>query len=89
MAKKEIVTKVIDGDTFETNLRKHPVRIADVDTPEKRQQGYQVAKKALSDLILGKEVTVDTVARDVYNRAVAKVKIGRISVNKKMKEFNK
>ena len=89
MAKKEIVTKVIDGDTFETNIRKHPVRIANIDTPEKRQPGYQKAKKELSDLIMGKEVSVDTVARDVYNRAVANVKIGRISVNKKMKEFNK
>ncbi len=89
MAKKEVVTKVIDGDTFETNIRKKPVRLANVDTPEKRQPGYQQAKKALEDEILGQTVSVDTVARDVYGRAVAKVKKGRKSINKKMKEYKK
>ena len=89
MAKKEIVTKVIDGVTFETNIRKKPVRLANVNTPEKRQKGYQQAKKALEDEILGQTVSVDTVARDKYGRAVAKVKCGRKSINKKMKEFEK
>ena len=45
MARKEKVTKVIDGDTFMTDKRKNPVRLANVDTPEKRQPGYQDAKK--------------------------------------------
>ena len=89
MAKKEVVTKVIDGDTFETNIRKIPVRLANVDTPEKRQAGYQQAKKALEKEILGKTVSVDTVARDVYGRAVAKVKLGNTSINKKMKKYGK
>lgn len=89
MSRKEKVTKVIDGDTFETNFRKHPVRLANVDTPEKRQPGYQDAKKELSDMILNKEVTIDTVARDKYNRTVAKVKIGTKSVNKNMKKHQK
>ncbi len=39
MPRKEKVTKVIDGDTFETASRKHPVRLAGVDTPEKGQPG--------------------------------------------------
>ncbi len=89
MARKETVTRVIDGDTFETASRKHPVRLANVDTPEKKQQGFDKAKKALSGLIKGQTVSVDTVARDVYGRAVAKVKVGRKSVNKAMKSFKK
>jgi len=89
MQRKEKVTKVIDGDTFETNRRKHSVRLANVDTPEKRQPGYQDAKKELSDLILNKEVTIDTVARDKYGRSVAKVKVGVQSVNKKMEKHQK
>jgi endonuclease YncB( thermonuclease family) len=86
MPRKEEVTKVIDGDTFMTNRRKHPVRIANVDTPEKGQAGYSDAKKALQDLIGGQEVTIDTKARDKYNRSVANVKIGNKSVNKAMKK---
>jgi len=89
MARKEKVTKVIDGDTFLTNRRKNPVRLANVDTPEKRQPGYQDAKKELENLILGQEVTVDTVARDKYRRAVAKVKVGTRSVNKAMEKHKK
>ena len=89
MARKEKVTKVIDGDTFLTNRRKNPVRLADIDTPEKRQPGYQDAKKDLEKLILNQEVSVDTVARDKYGRAVADVKIGSQSVNKAMKKHQK
>ena len=89
MARKEKVTKVIDGDTFMTNKRKHPVRLANVDTPEKREKGYGQAKKALQNLIQGREVTIDTKARDRYSRSVANVKIGNKSVNKAMKNFEK
>jgi len=89
MARKEKVTEIIDGDTFLTNRRKHPVRLEGVDTPEKRQPGYQKAKKELADLILDKDVVVDTVARDTYRRPVAKVKVGNQSVNKVMKKHQK
>ncbi len=89
MPRKEKVTKIIDGDTFLTNRRKHPVRLANVDTPEKRQPGYQDAKKALSDMILKKDVTIDTKAIDKYKRSVANVKLGRRSVNKRMQDFDK
>lgn len=86
MAKNEKVTRVIDGDTFETNRRKHSVRLANVNAPEKGQRGSPKAKKDLENLILGKKVDVETVARDKYRRAVAKVKVGRRSVNKAMKD---
>ena len=35
MARKERVTRVIDGDTFETASRKHPVRLANVNAQRK------------------------------------------------------
>ncbi len=89
MARKEKVTKVIDGDTFMTDKRKHPVRLANVDTPEKGEKGYGEAKKALQNLIGGEEVTIDTQARDKYNRSVAKVKIGTKSVNNAIKKYKK
>ena len=89
MPTKEKVTKVIDGDTFMTDKRKNPVRLANVDTPEKKQPGFQIAKKALEKLVKDKEVSINTVARDKYGRSVAKVKIGPRSVNKAMEKHQK
>ena len=85
MSRKEKVTRVIDGDTFVTNQRKHPVRLANVNAPEKNQPGGTKATNTLKSLILNKEVVIDTVARDKYGRSVANVKIGRKSVNKEVK----
>ena len=89
MPRKERVTRVIDGDTFETDRRKNPVRLANVDTPEKGEKGYGDAKRALQNLIQGEEVIIDTKARDTYARSVANVKLGRKSVNKEMKKHDK
>jgi endonuclease YncB( thermonuclease family) len=84
MTKKERVTKVIDGDTFQTSSRKCSVRLANVDAPEKGEPGAAKAKRALSNLIQGQQVQIDTVARDTYGRAVAKVKVDGKSVNAAM-----
>lgn len=80
MAKrKEKVTRVIDGDTFLTASRKHPVRLANVNTPEKRAKE---ATRVLRKLIQGKKVEVETIGRDVYGRAIAHVRVGGKFVNK-------
>lgn len=85
MAKrKETVTRVIDGDTFLTKSRKHPVRLANINAPEKGRKGGSKATQQLKKLIQGKKVEVHTVARDAYGRAVASVKVGRKSVNNTM-----
>ena len=86
MPRKERVTKVIDGDTFMTASRKNPVRLANVDAPEKGTRGGAAATKALKSMIQGETVSIDTVARDTYGRSVAKVKVGRNSVNKAVKD---
>ncbi len=89
IARKEKVTRVIDGDTFETANRKHPVRLANVDAPEKNQPGGTAATAALRRLIQGQQVSIDTVARDKYSRSVAKVKVGRQSVNRTIQNKTK
>lgn len=89
MARKEKVTRVIDGDTFMTSSRKKPVRLANYDAPERGQRGYRGSKEALRTMISGKTVTVDVKARDVYGRAVANVKVGTRSVNNAMKNKRK
>jgi endonuclease YncB( thermonuclease family) len=86
MARKERVTRVIDGDTFETANRKRSIRLANVDAPEKGKKGGAKATQSLRNLIAGETVSVETVARDKYGRSVAKVKVGRKSVNKAMRE---
>ena len=90
MAKrKETVTRVIDGDTFRTSSRKHSVRLANVDAPEKVKKGGAKATQQLKNLIKGKKVEVNTVARDVYGRSVANVKVGGKSVNKAIAKSTK
>lgn len=86
MPRKEKVVRVIDGDTFMTASRKNPVRLASVDTPERGERGYKKATDALKRMISGKEVSIDTKARDRYGRSVANVKVGRRSVNRAMKD---
>lgn len=85
MVRKEKVIKVIDGDTFKTSSRKNAVRLANVDTPEVGKLGAAKATNLLKNMIENKEVIIDTVARDSYGRSVAKVKVGRISVNNAVK----
>ncbi|MGI9229319.1 MAG: thermonuclease family protein [Gammaproteobacteria bacterium] len=88
MKKRELVTGIIDGDTFETSSRKRPVHLDDVNTPERDKKGYGVAKMKLAKLIRGKEVTVEPVASspDRDGRTVAKVKVAGASVNAAMKK---
>lgn len=88
MAKrKETVIKVIDGDTFRTKSRpKHSVHLANVDAPEKGKPGSVKATQALKNLIFGKKVQIDTVARDKYKRTLANVKVNGKSVNRAMEK---
>jgi len=89
MRRKETVTKIIDGDTIETSVRKKPIRVEGMDTPEKGQPGYSEAKKALTKLLQDEKVTVTPVATDVYGRTVAKVKKGTTLVSTLMKKHQK
>ena len=82
MARKEQVSRVIDGDTFRTTSGKNPVRLARVNAPEKGARGATAGKQKLARLIEGKEVSIRTIARDVYGRSVVNVKVRKKSVNK-------
>lgn len=82
--RKETVTRVIDGDTICTSVRKKPVRLANVNAPENGTKGGGNATQELKKLVQGQKVEVNTVARDVYGRAVAKVNLGGKSVNNAM-----
>lgn len=83
--RRETVKRVIDGDTIQTTSRTKSIRLANVDAPERGTPGAKKATEALKALVLGKKITVNTVARDKYQRAVAEVAIDGKSVNNAMR----
>lgn len=51
------VTYIVDGDTYDIGADR--IRLADVDTLEKGESGYQAAKDHLNSLIYNKKVYLD------------------------------
>ena len=81
------VVRIADGDTFtglDAENRQVNIRLHGVDAPKAKQAFGNVSKKALSDLIAGKTVSIEEVDRDRYGRVVANVRIGGKLVNAEM-----
>jgi len=81
------VVGISDGDTFTcltANKQQVKVRMGEIDTPEKSQPYGTRARQALSDLVFGKDVTLNVQDRDRYGRTVARVMVGRMDVNAEM-----
>lgn len=57
------VTRVIDGDTFETK-EKQWIRLSGIDSPEEGFCGYEQARQALEQLILGKDLYIKITYHD-------------------------
>ncbi len=77
------VIVVIDGDTVlvlrgNTQIK---VRLAEIDAPEKAQAFGDKSKQSLAELVLHKQVHVESQAVDVYGRLVALIKVGELNVN--------
>ncbi len=70
------VIKIIDGDTvhvLDANHHKEKIRLAGIDTPERKQAYGGKAKRYLASLIGNKYVRVEYKKRDRYGRIVGKV----------------
>ena len=81
------VIAITDGDTIKILTpakRQIKVRLAEIDTPEKRQPYGKRAKQVLSDKIYRKQVAVVKVAIDRYKRLVGKVYLGNRYINAEM-----
>ncbi len=89
MKRKEKVTKIINGDTFMTDRRKNPVRLLDVDVPGRGRRGCRDAKEELKNLIADKDVIIETESRDPDGTSVANVLLGKRSINRAMRGFEK
>lgn len=77
------VTRVVDGDTIHVLLSSGDitVRFFAIDTPESNQPGGPEAKAFLSGLVLDREVALEVVNQDRYDRLVARVMLGERDVN--------
>lgn len=81
------VLNIIDGDTFwvKINNQKEKIRLACIDSVERKQAGGVEATKFLSSLIpVGSKVKIDDVGRDGYKRLVAIVFNEKTNINLEM-----
>ena len=67
-----LVVSVLDGDTVEVlhNNKAERIRLNGIDCPEKGQAYGKRAKQAASELVFGKEVTLETHGLDKYGRTI-------------------
>ena len=73
------VTSVADGDTITvttSDKKQFKIRFEGIDAPEAKQPFGDKAKKALSDKVLNKEVTVTWTKLDQYQRLLANITVG-------------
>lgn len=83
------VVEVLDGDTFTIKSagETRRVRLIGVNTPEVGKCLSDEARDKLSELIAGKEVSLEDQFTDPYGRIMANVFVGDIYVNKAILEF--
>jgi len=78
--KADVIAKVYDGDTVTTSSGEK-IRLACIDSPEmsnnkhgkKDPIGGPASKKWLSDLVLGKDIKIVKITKDLYGRTVARL----------------
>lgn len=80
-----LVVGVSDGDTIkvlDAGLRNTTCRLYGIDAPEKRQAFGQVSKISLAELVYGRRVSIDVTGRDRYKRAICRITLGGVDINK-------
>lgn len=78
------VIKIADGDTLTlltSSNQQVKVRLAGIDTPERKQPFGNRAKKALAKLAFQKQVLVEVETTDRYGRTVGTVFVGSQNLN--------
>jgi micrococcal nuclease len=81
------VLRVIDGDTLEVQRGQgiEHVRLFGIDAPEKNQDFGQEATKAITELALGKKVSIEPSGKDRDRRVIGVVILpGKVNLNQKL-----
>lgn len=80
------VTRVIDGDTLDVLLAtgRIRVRLHGVDAPEHDQPGGGQAMQWLKQRVQDRDVLLEPISQDRYDRMVAVVHLGDIDVNREL-----
>ena len=79
------VVGVSDGDTiklFSPERQQVKCRLHGIDAPESKQAYGQVSKRSLSDMVFGKNVTIEVLDEDQYGRSVCRIMLNGVDVNK-------
>jgi len=84
-----VVIVVVDGDTVlfkpdhysATSRAFMRIRLAAIDAPEADQPHGEAATRALSEWLLTRRVTIETVATDDYGRTVGRIWLDDLDVN--------
>ena len=81
------VIKVADGDTLTLlgdSNKKIRIRLAGIDTPERKQPFGHTAKNALAKLVFQKKILIKTQTKDRYGRTVGVVFLDNLNVNNEL-----
>ena len=82
--KEGLVVKIADGDTLTlltSSNEKIKVRLAGIDTPERKQPFGSEAKQALSKLVFQKKALIEVETKDRYGRTVGIVFVDGQNIN--------
>jgi len=70
------VVKITDGDTLyvlDANYKEHRIRLAGIDTPERKQAYGLASRKHLLSIVAGQQVRIEYQKWDRYGRILGKV----------------
>ena len=79
------IVGVSDGDTLtalSASRRQLKCRLYGIDAPEKKQAYGQASKLSLAALSYGRPARIDVVGRDRYGRAICRVAVGGVDINR-------
>ena len=80
------VIGITDGDTLTILMdrKQYKIRLAEIDTPERKQPYGSKAKDVLSALVFRKDVTAEVHDVDRYGRYVARIYVEELDVSREM-----
>ena len=80
------VERVIDGDTFVLDGGER-IRLLRIDTPERKEKGFQEAKDYMIARVEGLTITIVRKGKGYYRRTLAEVYVNGVNINDELLEL--